>query len=262
MVRRDPKLDDEASDPGPRSPSRTTAVQTVACVDLVRYADKAALLEDLGGVEATLALNTQIQGVIKAAMAASGATSVNLLAHRGDGALLRFETPDQALAFAKSLHAECRRHNETCRFGAAKRRFRVGIATGELVFNAAAPAAASSAGMVIVRAARLEAAAPPGGTLVDHHTHAYLPATQRKALVGPMTLAGKRGERLEAYSAGPGRAVRRGTATSPRSGDSRRRATSRSSPAARRGERRARRGAEAAPPPPLRGPLPRKRVRN
>jgi class 3 adenylate cyclase len=191
-----------------RVPQPTTAVQTVVCADLMSYSDKAALLEEALGVEGTFAFNKQIQALIGAAMVEGSATATNILAHTGDGVLARFDDPRPALAFARSLHAVSRAHNKSRRYGAAKRVFRIGVATGELRFDAAAPTAGSCAGMVIVRATRLEAAAAGAGILVDRATWAGLSATERATFEGPMMVVGKRGERIEAYRARPGRAAR------------------------------------------------------
>ena len=78
---------------------------TAVLVDLVGYSDMSRLLEDSLGVQATLSLNQQVQRLIGDALSESGGTAAeNVVMTTGDGALLTFARPDQALDFAAALH--------------------------------------------------------------------------------------------------------------------------------------------------------------
>lgn len=170
-------------------------------VDLVSYSGIAAVLEQSIGAAATGALNAQIQKFICDALARAGGNRGNLVLTTGDGALLRFETCDQAIRFSHALQTLCGETNREKSEPTAKRVFRVGIGTGDLFFDPEAANGPVLAGMAIVRAARLEAKAPPGGVLVDEATWCGLSAAQRTGFTGPEEIAGKRGETFQAYRA-------------------------------------------------------------
>lgn len=172
---------------------------TVVLVDLQGYSDIQRALEQSFGVAQALAFDRQIQGFIADALAAAGvAASSAILARTGDGGLLRFDRPDPALAFAAALHRLAAGHNQSVTEALARRVFRIGIATGELAFD---PETGAPSGMTISRAARLEAAARPGGVLIDTDSHAAASGEAVAAYRGPEIVTGKRDERFEAWRA-------------------------------------------------------------
>jgi TolB-like protein/Tfp pilus assembly protein PilF len=116
----------------------------------------------------------------------------------GDGALLTFSGPDQALGFAMALHQCAARHNAGVTEPRARRIFRVGISTGEIAVD---PNTGSPAGMAISRAARLEAKADPGGVLIDSESWSAASGERKAAYHGPEDISGKRDEHFEAYRA-------------------------------------------------------------
>lgn len=172
---------------------------TAVLVDLVGYSDMSRLLEDSLGVQATLSLNQQVQRLIGDALADAGGTaSDNIVMTTGDGALLTFNAPDQALVFAVGLHRCAARHNAGVTEPRAHRVFRVGISTGEIAVD---PNTGAPAGMAISRAARLEAKADPGGVLIDSESWNAASGEAKAAYHGPEDILGKRDEHFEAYRA-------------------------------------------------------------
>ena len=172
---------------------------TAVLVDLVGYSDMSRLLEDSLGVQATLSLNQQVQRLIGDALSESGGRAAdNVVMTTGDGALLTFVGPDQALDFAVALHKCAARHNAGVTEPRARRIFRVGISTGEIAVD---PNTGSPAGMAISRAARLEAKADPGGVLIDSESWNAASGEPKAAYDGPEDISGKRDEHFEAYRA-------------------------------------------------------------
>jgi TolB-like protein/Tfp pilus assembly protein PilF len=170
---------------------------TAVLVDLVGYSDMSRLLEDSLGVQATLSLNQQVQRLIGDALSeCGGAAADNVVMTTGDGALLTFTTPDQALDFAVRLHRCAGRHNAGVTEPRARRVFRVGISTGEIAVD---PNTGSPAGMAISRAARLEAKADPGGVLIDSESWNAASSVPKAGYHGPEDISGKRDEHFEAY---------------------------------------------------------------
>jgi TolB-like protein/class 3 adenylate cyclase/Tfp pilus assembly protein PilF len=172
---------------------------TAVLVDLVGYSDMSRLLEDSLGVQATLSLNQQVQRLIGDALSEGGGNAdENVVMTTGDGALLTFTGPDQALDFATALHRCAARHNAGVTEPRARRIFRVGISTGEIAVD---PNTGSPAGMAISRAARLEAKADPGGVLIDSESWNAASGERKAAYHGPEDISGKRDEHFEAYRA-------------------------------------------------------------
>ena len=170
---------------------------TAVLVDLVGYSDMSRLLEDSLGVQATLSLNQQVQRLIGDALSeCGGAAADNVVMTTGDGALLTFTKPDQALDFAVRLHRCAARHNAGVTEPRARRVFRVGISTGEIAVD---PNTGSPAGMAISRAARLEAKADPGGVLIDSESWNAASSEPKAGYHGPEDISGKRDEHFEAY---------------------------------------------------------------
>ncbi|MBN9118371.1 MAG: NACHT domain-containing protein [Planctomycetes bacterium] len=188
-----------ATPPDRKEHAMHTVTRTVVQVDLVGYSTIAGLLDQGLGVETSARLDQQIQEFVDAGLAAVGVARRDAVKRpTGDGAQLVFDTPSQAHDFAVALHNAARSHNAGKPAGIGKRVFRVGVATGELVLDPQGGIAESS-GMVIVRAARLEASAGPGGVLCDPATLAGL-APEVQARYGRReTVLGKRGETFDAH---------------------------------------------------------------
>jgi predicted ATPase/DNA-binding winged helix-turn-helix (wHTH) protein len=195
--------------PGAGAPPSTVAmmvhhatIRTAVLVDLVGYGQIASILEQSLSTSATAQLNQGIQELIDRGLARAGAArSTNVVMTTGDGALLLFEEPETALSFAAALQAESRVHNATRPEAIAKRVFRIGIGTGEITVDPAAEGSAGVAGMVIVRAQRMEERAVPGGALIDEPTWTASPPAARATYAGPESIKGKRDEAFIGYRA-------------------------------------------------------------
>ena len=82
----------------------------------------------------------------------------------------------------------------------AKRVFRSGAATGDILMEQKPGGGFDIAGTTIARAVRLEAKATPGGLLVDEETFAALSPDQQR-LYGPkVRVSGKRNEVFDAFA--------------------------------------------------------------
>lgn len=119
------------------------------------------------------------------------------MATTGDGAILAFDAPATGHRFAEAVHEACRVHNHGKRVPAARRWFRIGIATGDLVLETL-DATRKMAGSVIARAVRLEAAANIGEILADTDTYAALPREIQARYGAEERIAGKRDEKFAA----------------------------------------------------------------
>src|SRR5262245_651116 len=111
-------------------------IKTILDLDLVGYSSIARVYEQGSSAESVADLNAQIQGFVDRGLAAVRLPrEKTVMATTGDGAILAFDQPSQAHSFAEALHAAAREHNAPRTELSAKRWFRVGAATGELVMR-------------------------------------------------------------------------------------------------------------------------------
>jgi len=123
-----------------------------------------------------------------------------VMATTGDGAILVFGSAAQAHQFAVAVHAATAEHNRNLTQPLAKRVFRSGAATGEIVMEPKPGGGYEIAGTTIARAVRLEAKAQPGGFQVDEATYQALAEDQRGRYGGKVQVAGKRDELFVAFA--------------------------------------------------------------
>jgi len=176
-------------------------IKTVAELDLVGYSTIGDNLEQGLDVNSAAQLNQQIQSFVDAGLNAINARrDQHVMQTTGDGAILVFDTAFDAHRFAHAVHEATREHNRTRKQPLAKRVFRIGAASGEIVMQPKAGGGFDIAGSVIARAVRLEAKAQPGGFLVDHETFEAL-GREGQALYGPKEMIpGKRDEVFAAHA--------------------------------------------------------------
>ena len=178
------------------------SLATLMIVDLIGYSTTARGIDDLFGADGLLRFNTSIQGLIDQALAAAGADrAANVKATTGDGAILWFDEPPQALSFAHALQRESRDHNATKSTPGGKLVFRIGVATGDVAKAELSDGSSVEGGMVFVRAARFEPKADPGGVLIDRATWEAAGAADQALFKGPETIEGKRDEKFTGYRA-------------------------------------------------------------
>lgn len=175
--------------------------KTVIELDLVGYSTICDNLEQGLDVNSVLHLNQQIQAFIDAGLQAINVTrDQTVMFTTGDGAILVFDSAKDAHLFAEAAHAATREHNRKRKRPLAKRVFRSGAATGEIVMQPKPSGGFEIAGTVIARSVRLEAKADPGSLLIDEATYSGLSADQRKRYGPRATVPSKRDEIFEAYS--------------------------------------------------------------
>lgn len=177
-------------------------VKTVVELDLVGYSSISTHIEEGLNVLSVADLNEQIITFIEAGLDEANVLSEQALVMRtGDGAILVFDSANQAFQFAEDVHKRTQEHNSSRRLSIGKRVFRIGMATGEIVMRRKPEGGFDVAGSTIARAVRLEAKAQPGGVLIDAATFNSL-RDDLKTRFGPkQSVQGKRDEKFEAYAA-------------------------------------------------------------
>lgn len=178
-----------------------TVKKTVVEVDLVGYSSISNNLEESLDVSTVAQINQQIQSFIEAGLkAVKGSREENVMSLTGDGAILVFDSAQQAHHFAEALHRATQEHNQTRKQRLAMRVFRSGAASGEISMKRKAGGGYDIAGSTIARAVRLEAKALPGGLLIDKATFEALPSDKQQQYGTKEIVSGKRDEQFEAYA--------------------------------------------------------------
>jgi len=168
------------------------AVKTVVELDLVGYSDISHTLEENLGAEVVARFNEQIQSFVDKGLAATNTTREKVVkATTGDGAILAFDDPADAHRFAFAAHTATKAHNAGLNLPSAQRWFRIGVATGDL-FERSSNGKQEIAGMVIVRAVRLESAAQPGELVIDAATFNLLAPEYQSAYGAEESVPGKK----------------------------------------------------------------------
>jgi len=175
--------------------------KTVVELDLVGYSTISQNLEQGLDVSTVAQLNQQIQSFVDAGLKATNASrDKSVMATTGDGAILVFDSSTDAHRFAQAVHETTREHNRKRQQPLAKRVFRIGVASGEIIMQPKPGGGFDIAGTTIANAVRLEAKARPGGLLVDNVTFEALQPEQKEYYGPKQIVAGKRDEEFEAYA--------------------------------------------------------------
>lgn len=170
--------------------------KTVLELDLASYGDVARVLEEHLDVMAVKAFEDQIQAFVD-----RGLETVNLrradvvLGTAGDNAILIFDRPEFAHEFASVVQAATVVHNASKTVDTAKRWFRIGAATGTVLFL---ESERRIVGSTVARAVRLEAAAAKGELVVDLATYNGLPENLKLCYGTEHLVRGKRNETFRA----------------------------------------------------------------
>jgi class 3 adenylate cyclase len=188
---------------------------TVAFIDQVGYTKLAMSLEKEWGAKGIGELNGEIQAQIDAAIAFVGLSRVDcVVGTTGDGALLRFECADDAVVAAAALHTSSAMKASQEALSDRDWLFRVGIGTGEVAIDTDATEGNGLAGTAIIRAARLEQFAKPGGTLIDVETWNGCSERQRVHFVGPEVVVAKHNHEIHGFRSFPRHVLSQPEATS------------------------------------------------
>jgi class 3 adenylate cyclase len=141
-----------------------TVTKTIVELDLVGYSSIARNVEESLDVRTVAQVNQQIHGFIDLGLnAANSSQDDAVMTLTGDGAILAFDSAEQAHTFAEAINRATQEHNKKRKDRFAMRVFRIGAATGEIVMKAKPGGGFDIAGSTIARAVRLEAKATPGG---------------------------------------------------------------------------------------------------
>jgi tetratricopeptide (TPR) repeat protein/class 3 adenylate cyclase len=180
-------------------PASTVMRRTIAVVDMVAFSSVARMLEENATAAAVYELSRQIQSFFNRALAQlPDPNAYSVVSKPGDGIILLFERPDDAHCFGYHVHHFAAEHNAERKIANAKRWFRVGIASGDVVITDPSHSPSEYAGITIANAVRLESAAEAGEILVDLATFGAL-SSENQARYGPEeTVCGKREERFRA----------------------------------------------------------------
>jgi class 3 adenylate cyclase len=135
-----------------------TVKKTVLELDLVGYSSISNNVEESLDVSTVAQLNQQIQSFIEAGLrAAKASREENVMSLTGDGAILVFDSAQQAHNFAEAVHRATQEHNRTRKQQLAMRVFRSGAASGEIFMKRKPGGGYDIAGSTVARAVRLEA---------------------------------------------------------------------------------------------------------
>jgi formylglycine-generating enzyme required for sulfatase activity/class 3 adenylate cyclase len=135
-------------------------VRTLVRLDGEKYTELVRIIETATDAEITSALNRNIKRkFIDNALQNIGQNTAYIIRMEGDGALIRFDTADEAHKFVVTLHHLSARENIT-RPEQSKIWFRIGCATGEIDLD-------TNDGYLNAIVYRLEPKAKPGGILIN-----------------------------------------------------------------------------------------------
>jgi class 3 adenylate cyclase len=172
---------------------------TIRCavvdVDMVGYSDVARLLEENTHAGTVGELNRQIQSFITSALnELSSPAESRILGFTGDGGILLFVHADDAHSFSCLLQSAAKQYSAQRNIESAKRRFRVGIATGEVNLSDGGSHGDQYAGVAIANAGRLQMSAAPGEILIDKSTFSELSPSLQQHYAPVEEVRGKRDE--------------------------------------------------------------------
>ncbi|MBD2593390.1 pentapeptide repeat-containing protein [Nostoc spongiaeforme FACHB-130] len=180
-------------------------IKTVVEIDLKEYGKAVKKSEEMEkeleqklSVQVKLVpeLNEHIQNFINYGLNAIGKNRKYIQATNGDNAVIILDNADEAYKFAEAVHKATKLHNATCTEPSAKRLFRIGAATGELVENNNDK---TLTGQAIVTAYRLEARAEAGKDfVVDVETHKLFSPEIQEKFGYKETVDGKNDEKFPA----------------------------------------------------------------
>lgn len=159
--------------------------KSVVSVDRAQYSRHARLLESYKDATLVEALNEQIASLIHSSIAdAEVKKEETLSVLLGDGAIVLFDTAEQGVKFIRKLHEKVGDHNSRDRDPSTDIHFRYGIATGRIALRTALDegkvVSFTMAGVTVIQAVRLQAAAGNGELVVCPETFARLPEEERK----------------------------------------------------------------------------------
>gem|GEM_PF-2016340 len=168
---------------------------TIVVIDMVGFSNVARVLEESLDAHSVIGLSRQIQAFVDRALTQLPEEHVHrVVARTGDGVILLFEKAEDAHCFAFHIHVFASEHNVQRNESLAERRFRIGMATGDLSASRAQDGQVEYAGIIIANAVRLEGAGVAGEILVDRNTFSALSVDSKRLYGEEETVKGKRAE--------------------------------------------------------------------
>lgn len=169
--------------------------KTVLELDLVSYSTVSQALEEHLDVGAVKEFEDKIQKFVDGGLESCGQKRADVVfGTAGDNALVVFDEPELMHKFANAVNSLTFEHNQLITVEEAKRWFRMGAATGEILIN---HSDRRIVGTVVKRAVRLESAASKGELIVDVATFEGLPESLKKCY-GPAETLEVKGEIFQA----------------------------------------------------------------
>jgi class 3 adenylate cyclase len=171
--------------PAQALPPRQSAM-TVVSVDLSEYGRLSAMLEEVADVQTLLQFNQTLQAFFRDKVISVGADPNQIPAiNTGDGALMFFSRPTQAVQFALAVQRDAIDSNLRVKDHRNKKRYRIGLCTGEVCLQETRAAnnsllSFSAAGVAIARAVRLQAKCELDQLLLCEDTYVQLTQMHRR----------------------------------------------------------------------------------
>jgi class 3 adenylate cyclase len=171
--------------------------KTVLEVDLVEYTRGAVNVQENIGLHGLKMYEDQIQELINYGLKRLGLDRNEVvLGEAGDNAIIILDDVELAHSLAQLIHQATVEYNQAKSIESAKRYFRMGAATGDLLIY---KSERRIIGTVITRAVRLEAAAEKGQLVVDARTFQKLPPELKKHYSVQQVIKSKNGEQYKAH---------------------------------------------------------------
>ena len=171
--------------------------KTVLEVDLVRYTQTAVNVQENIGLPGLKMFEDQVRGIINSGLNRVGLNRDEVvLGEAGDNALMILDNVEVAHVLAQTIYQATVEYNQAKSIESAKRYFRMGAATGDLLIY---KSERRIIGTVIARAVRLEAAAEKGQLVIDSRTFHKLSPELKEYYSVEQVIKSKNGEQYQAH---------------------------------------------------------------
>jgi class 3 adenylate cyclase len=160
------------------SPGIDQRERSVVSIDMLAYSSHALVLDEyFQGPQGLHQYNRQLQRIFEEALTAAGADLAKTPSfNTGDGALVLLDSAEVAVRFAVEVQKRAHRSNRGVRDASRERRFRIGIATGDICVESktdrtGAVLSFNAAGIPVIDAVRIQSACEPGAVWISDVTY-------------------------------------------------------------------------------------------
>jgi|GEM_PF-4034473 len=169
--------------------------KTIVAVDMSQFGRITHMIQDLMSIGEVLKFNQDIQRIFQKLAEAVCKENKPIILNTGDGALLIFDKPQEAVQFGENLQTIAEKDNRG-KEPQHQKHFRIGISRGEVIIQEERNADGtlvghSVAGSPIVKAVRLETECKLGGVMIDDYTWARLSDEDQAAYSETRQVEGK-----------------------------------------------------------------------